>query len=91
MDMKIKNKKKLLINYQNKLKKQKLLKKKKQIKIKLADYIIIDMKLFDIQQMNLNIFIELKNLKVIKNKGKQWKKILNKSFGSLYLLNSSFI
>ena len=53
--------------------KQKLLKKKK-IKIELTDYIIIDMKLFDIQQMNLNIFIELKNLKVIKNKGKNGKK-----------------
>ena len=47
MDMKIKNKKKLLINYQNNLKKQKLLKKKK-IKIELADYIIIDTKIFDI-------------------------------------------
>ena len=53
--------------------KQKLLKKKKKIKIELADYII-----FDIQQMNLNIFIELKNLKVIKNKGKNGKKILSK-------------
>ena len=71
--------------------KQKLLKEKKKIKIELADYIIIETKIFDIQQVNLNIFIELKNLKVIKNKGKQWKKILNKSFGSLYLLNSSFI
>ena len=69
--------------------KQKLLKNKKKIKIELS--IITDIKLFDIQQVNLNIFIELKNLKVIKNKGKQWKKILNKSFGSLYLLNSSFI
>ena len=75
--MKKKNKKKLLINYLNNLMKQKLLKKKK-IKIELADYIIIDMKLFDIQQMNLNIFIELKNLKVIKNKGKNGKKILSK-------------
>ena len=73
MDMKIKNKKKLLINYLNNLKKQKLLKKKK-IKIELADYIIIDTKIFDIQQVNLNIFIELKNLKVIKNKGKNGKK-----------------
>ena len=73
MDMKIKNKKKLLINYLNNLKKQKLLKKKKKIKIELADYII-----FDIQQINLNIFIELKNLKVIKNKGKNGKKILSK-------------
>ena len=73
MDMKIKNKKKLLINYQNNLKKQKLLKKKKKIKIELADYII-----FDIHQVNLNIFIELKNLKVIKNKGKNGKKILSK-------------
>ena len=43
-----KNKKKLLINYQNDLKKQKLLKKKNKIKLELADYIIIDMKLFDI-------------------------------------------
>ena len=75
--MKKKNKKKLLINYLNNLMKQKLLKKKK-IKIELADYIIIDMKLFDIQQVNLNIFIELKNLKVIKNKGKNGKKILSK-------------
>ena len=47
--------------------------KKKKIKIELADYII-----FDIQQVNLNIFIELKNLKVIKNKGKNGKKILSK-------------
>ena len=53
--------------------KQKLLKEKKKIKIELADYII-----FDIQQVNLNIFIELKNLKVIKNKGKNGKKILSK-------------
>ena len=68
-----KNKKKLLINYLNNLMKQKLLKKKKKIKIELADYII-----FDIQQVNLNIFIELKNLKVIKNKGKNGKKILSK-------------
>ena len=56
-----KNKKKLLINYLNNLKKQKLLKKKK-IKIELADYIIIAMKLFDIQQVNLNIFIDLKKI-----------------------------
>ena len=69
-----KNKKKLLINYQNKLKKQKLLKKKKKIKMELADYIIIETKIFDIQQVNLNIFIELKNLKVIKNKGKKIEK-----------------
>ena len=48
MDMKIKNKKKLLINYLNNLKKQKLLKKKKKIKIELSDYIIIEIKLFDI-------------------------------------------
>ena len=72
MDMKKKNKKKLLINYLNNLMKQKLLKKKK-IKIKLSDYIIIEIILFYIQQVNLNIFIELKNLKVIK-KGKKWKK-----------------
>ena len=71
--IKKKDKKKLLINYLNNLKKQKLLKKKK-IKIELADYIIIDTKIFDIQQVNLNIFIELKNLKVIKNKGKNGKK-----------------
>ena len=60
--------------------KQKLLKKKKKIKIELADYIIIDTKIFDIQQVNLNIFIELKNLKVIKKgkKAKNGKKILNK-------------
>ena len=69
-----KNKKKLLINYLNKLKKQKLLMKKKKIKIELADYIITDTKIFDIQQVNLNIFIELKNLKVIKNKGKKIEK-----------------
>ena len=56
--------------------KQKLLKKKKKIKIELS--IITDIKLFDIQQVNLNIFIELKNLKVIKNKGKNGKKILSK-------------
>ena len=43
-----KNKKKLLINYLNNLKKQKLLKKKKKIKIELSDYIIIEIKLFDI-------------------------------------------
>ena len=49
MDKKIKNKKKLLINYLNNLMKQKLLKKKKKIKIELADYIIIDTKIFDIQ------------------------------------------
>ena len=75
-----KNKKKLLINYLNNLKKQKLLKKKNKIKIVLADYIITDIKLFDIQQVNLNIFIELKNLKVIKKgkKAKNGKKILNK-------------
>ena len=72
-----KNKKKLLINYLNNLKKQKLLKKKK-IKKELFDLIITDTKLFDIQQVNLNIFIELKNLKVIKNKGKNGKKILSK-------------
>ena len=56
--------------------KQKFLKKKKKIKIELS--IITDIKLFDIQQVNLNIFIELKNLKVIKNKGKNGKKILSK-------------
>ena len=78
MDKKIKNKKKLLINYLNNLMKQKLLKKKKKIKMELADYIIIETKIFDIQQVNLNIFIELKNLKVIKNKGKNGKKILSK-------------
>ena len=54
------------MNYLNNLMKQKLLKKKKKIKIELS--IITDIKLFDIQQVNLNIFIELKNLKVIKNK-----------------------
>ena len=58
--------------------KQKLLKKKKKIKIELS--IITDIKLFDIQQVNLNIFIVLKNLKVIKNKGKNGKKILSKVF-----------
>ena len=69
-----KNKKKLLINYLNNLKKQKLLKKKKKIKIELTNYIIIHTKIFDIQQVNLNIFIELKNLKITKNKGKNGKK-----------------
>ena len=43
-----KKEKKLLINYLNNLMKQKLLKKKKKIKIELSDYIIIDIKLFDI-------------------------------------------
>ena len=43
-----KNKKKLLINYLNNLMKQKLLKEKKKIKIELADYIIIETKIFDI-------------------------------------------
>ena len=65
--MKKQNKKKLLRNYFNNLMNQKLLKNEKKIKIKLSDYIIIDIKLFYIQQVNLNIFIELKNIKVIKN------------------------
>ncbi len=42
-----KNKKKLLIKYQNNLNKQKLL-KKKNIKKELSDLIITDTKLFDI-------------------------------------------